>query len=750
MSVDLGAISGVLELKDEWTSTINFAEASLSKFSEQTQESFKAIGEAGALVAATFVAIGAAVVELGKRGAEVTNVENTLEHFAGGAKQADDIMQRLHATTLGTVDDFLLAKDAAHLLSAGVKLTADDFSTLGSAAELLKKRGLGETADTLKLVSDAMVTGRTRALSMALGVVDVKDAEDQYAKSLGVTKNELSLAGLAEAKRIAIMGLLRTAVADAGVQERDFGEQIKAGETAIINWVDDLGQAVAKSPALAAGMKAIGDAVNQAFGGDNTDSIKMIMEWIKSATVMAINFGIGMVEVARVVNVAWSAIQVVVLGTETAIVGLAAAVAGTIAMVLSAAASLPGATQGMKDMAAAAAGVAREGGAMTKSLADETAEAAKGLVGHSAFDKTLDHLSGTLMEVKDAVNGAAASVDKSNETTNIAANNAKKLAEAQKSITAGMIDRQKVEDAMWKIEKKSLEETTVLWTEFYNLRAKQSGTTLDGQKADIKKWFDDEVSKLDDSDVNWRNHYNALKAVADQKLKGIESDWDQVKDKSIEALQETYEKAINTYNDMTSGSLHFSREALSEQIDKIHAAADAMRGMGQDGVAAENAVADAALKAADAIKKQEEAAKAAAAANRALGGSMTYDLSTQEGMDYFKKLNPGATINAGLDYFKNHSLQDAIQAGLVNLYGKYTTNPNPTHFAEGGTVMVGERGPEVVRLPFGSQVYPTGTGPSGSSIVNNFYVNGTAADVARQVSDKIMQSLKLAHKFGAA
>ena len=83
----------------------------------------------------------------------------------------------------------------------------------------------------------------------------------------------------------------------------------------------------------------------------------------------------------------------------------------------------------------------------------------------------------------------------------------------------------------------------------------------------------------------------------------------------------------------------------------------------------------------------------------------------------------------------------------------YGINYNPTlpvgppRFAEGGTVIVGEQGPERVALPSGSTVFPHGSG--GDSIINNFYVNGTAVDVARQIQDILMREQRNRRKFRA-
>lgn len=70
--------------------------------------------------------------------------------------------------------------------------------------------------------------------------------------------------------------------------------------------------------------------------------------------------------------------------------------------------------------------------------------------------------------------------------------------------------------------------------------------------------------------------------------------------------------------------------------------------------------------------------------------------------------------------------------------------------APGGWAMVGERGPELVNLPRGSDVYPNGTGPSGGTTTIAIYVNGTGADVARQVMAEITRTMKQTRQWPAA
>jgi hypothetical protein len=76
------------------------------------------------------------------------------------------------------------------------------------------------------------------------------------------------------------------------------------------------------------------------------------------------------------------------------------------------------------------------------------------------------------------------------------------------------------------------------------------------------------VQALDALDPLYNAKYAAYRATADEALKGIRSDWDNVKDHSIEALQQQADQALRTYNDMIESGQHFTREVLDAQLQK--------------------------------------------------------------------------------------------------------------------------------------------------------------------------------------
>jgi hypothetical protein len=750
VAVNLAPIEGVISLKDEFTSTLGLASAALSNFTARTQESLKAIGEATALVTAAFGAVVAATIELGKHGSEIADIDSTLDHFAGSASKAADIMGKLRETTKNSVGDFDLAKDAAKLLGAGVQLSVDQFGILGNAAEALRNR-MGSTKEALETISEALITGRTRALARTLGVVDAGDAEAAFAAKLGVTKDKLNDLGLAEAKRQAVMDLLSRAVKEAGVQEADFKQRLEQAETVVENWIDGLAKAVAQSKVFSAGMKEVSVVFNEAFGGDQLGGITETRKFLENVGIAVTNVGLAFVETARVIHAAWSAVSVTVNTVEAGIIGLAGIVAGTINTIAQAAAGLPGASQGMKQFAESTRTAVEVTNAMRDSLLKEATAAADGVVGQSEFDKSLDKVGGTIMRVKDAMIAAQAESNKTTEAHGHLTDGANKMAGAIDGANSKFLDQTKIQAALVK----SSNELAELWSDYTKKVVAASGTSRDAQEADIEAVKQKQINALDALDPLYAAKYKAIEANAKASLDAIGSEWDSVKDKSLEALQQQYDKANQTYEQMLTSGLHFTREVLDAQVQKIHDAADAMRGLGSASQAAMAAAQAATEKQNAALEKQKKDADAAAAANRALAGSFSYDLTTREGVEQYRKMNPAAGISWSDDQIiayasKGGTLEGLIKTGVINPYSGFGSMKG---FAEGGTVDVitGERGPEVARVPLGTTFYGSSrpAPASGQTVIQNYYVNGTAVEVYKKIKDLMVNDLKFGRQVSA-
>lgn len=758
MATEIGAIAGLIELKDEFSQQLGLTQAVLGNFSKHTQESLTAVVEAGGLVTAALLAASAAVLELGKHGTNVNDVRDTLDRFSGSAQVADANLKALRDGVQGTVDDLTLMKDASHLLSANVKLSSEEFGLLGEATLALQRRGLHGTVEMMDLVSDALINGKTKGLEAELGILNLDVAEQKFARNLGITVDQLSDAGKVEAHRTAIMQKMREVVQDTGVTERNFAEQVEAGRAKLENFTNELASAVAKSPAFAAGMKVVEDAVQAAFGENQAETIGTLVHFLENTVIATTYVGTAAVEAARVFHVAWSAVKVAILGTETVVMSLADMFLSAFTEVANAIALVTNDEQ-VKKQAATIAATRDQVRGMADDLSKQTAEAMAGVVGQSAFDKTLDKVGGTLMRVRDAMNAAQTASEKHTEAIDKHEASTKKNTETQAQFNARMIDQQKIQEQL----KKSTAELAVIWDDYFALVAKNSGTSQQAQRAQIQATFDKQVAALNDLDPLYKAKYDAYKAIADESLEHIGSSWDSLRDKSIEGLQEQANSALADYEKMLAGGLHFSRDVLDAQLQKYHDLQDAARGFGNDAVSAHSAAAEAAKKQSEELERQKAKVDELAAANRAMGGSFTYDLSTREGIEQYRKMNPAASITWSDEQVmayakKGGNLQGLIATGVINPYAGMGAVPSFREGTEGedfgaGTVAI-LHGKERI-TPLDDAGNPKGKSKGsgsdqGMTLVQNYYVNGTGEQVYKFIRDRQMRDLKQSRKFGSA
>ena len=263
-----------------------------------------------------------------------------------------------------------------------------------------------------------------------------------------------------------------------------------------------------------------------------------------------------------------------------------------------------------------------------------------------------------------------------------------------------------------------------LWTAYFQKKTMLEATDLQKVTLNAEQEYEAHVKQLQDQGVTDVEYYNQLWALRNKNIALEEDEKAKQKKASLE-VELQHREAMN------------QEEAAIQQ----HTVIDVKSSESYQNEKAKQIAKTLELKA---------AIEAAAAANRALGGSFTYDLSNDQGIAQYRKMNPAANIswsNTQIeDYIKKGgSLQGLINTGVINPYA------GMGHAAMGADVMVGEHGPEVVRLPGGSRVFPTGTGPGeGVTFHNTWIVNGTGAQVAQQVSERLMNQLKSQRQYGAA
>jgi hypothetical protein len=237
--------------------------------------------------------------------------------------------------------------------------------------------------------------------------------------------------------------------------------------------------------------------------------------------------------------------------------------------------------------------------------------------------------------------------------------------------------------------------------------------------------------------------YEGLAAVSREKLAEVGIDWDFMRAHSIEGLTEIAKNARATYNEMSTGSLHFTREVLDEQLEKTQRLEDAARGMGDAYVDAANRAAAALKKHNDELLAQQKILDALAAANRAMGNSTQIDVTTQAGRD---KVDPAIArwLHDGYSLAQASAIAYDLAWGIpINNNDPLFRNKGPrvpgfaggvSDFA-GGLAMVGERGPELVTLPPHSSVTPG----FGGAITNHFYLVDNTETLARKVAATILR-----------
>lgn len=351
----------------------------------------------------------------------------------------------------------------------------------------------------------------------------------------------------------------------------------------------------------------------------------------------------------------------------------------------------------------------------------------------------------------------------------IADQNAEKLRKAQEQMDADA-------DKRAKFEEKTAGEITKLWQD-YNLEiAKATGDSKAIQIAAIDKWYADLVEKYSLAGRDTAEFYDAAGAIAKKRMQEIGVDNATLFRASIEGQQQVADNAQKMYDLATGGSLHFSQAAIQHFRDLRDAAIAALHpidveatkdfddmnaqvmGLSSsfDGWNKEimgvtdslNKTAAAAIAAADAAQKM-----------RSAGGSqdVTAMNLSQQLSQVITSYGTGFAPNdqhglAGMDEAakklasQGYSFQEIVAYLEGKPLSKTPIGPRIPGFKDGGMVdiMVGEDGPEAIRVPLGTQVFPNGSGPggNGASVTNNFYVNGTIKDLVRPLMDEITRQMK--------
>jgi hypothetical protein len=272
----------------------------------------EAIREFGRVGLEAFVRLGEGILELGERGAAVTDMRQSFEALtASTGETADAMLGRLREGVKGTIDDFSLMQLSNKALGAGLVTNAADMQTLAEGARSLGKAAGQDTKTALEGLLNAIASGRTTQLKQMNLFVDTKAAVERYANAHQMAVGDLTDHQRAAAIAAETVARLKDRMREIPPEAADFGEMIEQGKAALLNFRDAVAESVSKSPVLMAGLRAIGDEISKAFGGDKQTIVQAMTQWIERFTIgLAKTAQIG-VEAAGYITDGWFALRYV-------------------------------------------------------------------------------------------------------------------------------------------------------------------------------------------------------------------------------------------------------------------------------------------------------------------------------------------------------------------------------------------------------------------------------------------------------
>jgi hypothetical protein len=312
-----------------------FALDQVEKDSEKSAKKVKSIWEKeldgsafvkfGAVAATAVAAVGAGIIALGQRGADLMDVAQSFDVLSRGAGGADAVIKELRAGVVGSIPDLELMQMANKVLGAGMIKTSQDMGTLTHGARALAKATGMETKDAFDTLTSAIASGRTAQLKQLGLFVDSKVAIEAYARAHNKATGDLTDAERVQALSAATLGALRDRLKEIPPDAADFGEMIGQARARVVNFVDSLSIAIAQSPVLQAGMREMGAALEAAFGSDQQAQVKTLMGFVNGLAIFLVDVAEVAVEGARFIMGAWTGMNVLfnnVMGEMSSGIGL--------------------------------------------------------------------------------------------------------------------------------------------------------------------------------------------------------------------------------------------------------------------------------------------------------------------------------------------------------------------------------------------------------------------------------------------
>ena len=250
-----------------FSASLNRAETQVSKLNQRIKQGASGFGTLRRGIFNVQNALGAfiggvlvrGVFQIAQAGANLDQLEQSFNRLTAEAGLSSrEILGSLRELSAGTISNADLIVSANRAMVLGVAESTEDFTGLMELARL-RARDLGLT--TTQAFND-IVTGIGRGSALILDnigvIVSQTDAEEKYAQSLGITRQELTKNQRAEAIKFAVLEEGRKQIEQVGELNLTYSERLQQVTASLTNLKDNIGRALL--PALVSLLGATEDS----------------------------------------------------------------------------------------------------------------------------------------------------------------------------------------------------------------------------------------------------------------------------------------------------------------------------------------------------------------------------------------------------------------------------------------------------------------------------------------------------------
>jgi hypothetical protein len=863
-TLDIGTLSGRIELEDRMSNILTLTEKALAQFEEKEKKA----GEGGESLAAGVFKGELALDALKKAGElAVEGVEKVFDMMIEGGKILD-VRDSFHRMTSdmgidgeemaahvgealhGTVHDMDIMQRANANMAAGLALSDAQMVTLAKGAWALGKAMGIDAGDAMDRLSSAMVTGRTRGIALLTGKIDLTKAEEDFAAKLNTTTDHLTAEGKMESTRQAILDKVASSTERIGETTLRTGDKYTQAKVQWEEFWESVSVGLESSPVMTAMIDQIGVSLRAAFGGSQETMAKTFVKGVESATIVLMSAGEVAADVAGVLGFVFykgkEGLDIFVLG----VLGLEHDLASVALMAyeVGKALAFPGAAEGVERLTAHIADVEEAQRKWSLAAYDNSGAADEWAVSTGHFKEALEGVRLKMVEAQKAsgenkieLEGWAkiakeATIDssaydaaqkKAAYTMTMTKEEAKKLAEAQKELnsvttdfhktvadmdqtmvatikhyldagvsqgtlatvykltasqmTAVNKERQEELKAM-KIEEEATITLAQMWIKYNEQKTLLYATDTEKSRISHQTDYALAVENAKKKHIVDQNYYDQLAVLRDASVVLDEQARLLEDDRTLVSLEMRIKKERDTYQFMLRHGRDYTDAVINQQDEVVNALEKQRDQWGKVGWQIENDTGQ--------VKSMTQAVHQLSGAMSALydstvagnqaanvgqtGGSWavtkdTFMASMQAAHAGVSMELAEAMASLGYSYgeiigYRALETDDRMRfaankkAALQKLIddGKLPAPQGPRipGFSEGTGDAYVDFGPGTLAWLHGKEKITALGGPGGAPgtggggiVTNHFYVNGTAADVARQISAEIMRNLASTRQF---